>query len=138
MIGYLNIILRLTIWFLLTANLSAANIIIGVCIALLLPRSSAVPGALKDWLRVLWEIIVAIPQAYLEAFELIFRPHTQEKIVTERVKPQRSPGLVFLDIFLITFTPKTIVVKYHEEGWYEVHRITRRERGSRAEEGLKE
>jgi multicomponent Na+:H+ antiporter subunit E len=138
MIGYLNIILRLTIWFLLTANLSAANIIIGVCIALLLPRSSAVPGALKDWLRVLWEIIVAIPQAYLEAFELIFRPHTQEKIVMERVKPQRSPGLVFLDIFLITFTPKTIVVKYHEEGWYEVHRITRRERGSRAEEGLKE
>jgi multicomponent Na+:H+ antiporter subunit E len=138
MIGYLNIILRLTIWFLLTANLSAANIIIGVCIALLLPRSSAVPGALKDWLRVLWEIIVAIPQAYLEAFELIFRPHTQEKIVTEQVKPQRSPGLVFLDIFLITFTPKTIVVKYHEEGWYEVHRITRRERGSRAEEGLKE
>ncbi|GAB4345255.1 MAG: Na+/H+ antiporter subunit E [Leptolyngbyaceae cyanobacterium] len=138
MIGYLNIILRLTIWFLLTANLSAANIIIGVCIALLLPRSRAVPGALKDWLRVLWEIIVAIPQAYLEAFELIFRPHTQEKIVMERVKPQRSPGLVFLDIFLITFTPKTIVVKYHEEGWYEVHRITRRERGSRAEEGLKE
>ncbi|MGC8711855.1 MAG: Na+/H+ antiporter subunit E [Leptodesmis sp.] len=138
MIGYLNIILRLTIWFLLTANLSAANIIIGVCIALLLPRSRAVPGALKDWLRVLWEIIVAIPQAYLEAFELIFRPHTQEKIVMERVKPQRSPGLVFLDIFLITFTPKTIVVKYHEECWYEVHRITRRERGSRAEEGLKE
>lgn len=134
MIGYLNLILRLVIWFLLTANLSAANIIIGVCIALLLPRSRTVPGALKDWLRVLWEIIVAIPQAYLEAFELIFRPHTQEEIVMERVKPRRSPGLVFLDIFLITFTPKTIVVKYHEEGWYEVHRVTRRKRSRGAKE----
>lgn len=126
MIGYLNIILRLVIWFLLTANLSVANIIIGVCVALLLPRSYTNPGVLKDWLRVLWEIVVAIPQAYLEAFELIFRPHTQEVIVMERVKPQRSPGLIFLDIFLITFTPKTIVVKYHEEGWYEVHRLRRR------------
>ncbi|MGI0484148.1 Na+/H+ antiporter subunit E [Pantanalinema rosaneae CENA516] len=128
MIGYLNLILRLVIWFLLTANLSVPNIIMGICVALLLPGCRITPGALKDWLRVLWEIIVAIPQAYLEAVELIVRPHTHEDIVMERVKPRRSPGLVFLDIFLITFTPKTIVLKYHEAGWYEVHRVTRRKR----------
>ncbi len=126
MIGYLEIILRLVIWFLLTANLSVANIIIGVCVALLLPRSPAVPSVLKDWLRVLWEVIVAIPQAYLEAFELIFRPYKHEDVTLERVKPQRSPGLIFLDIFLITFTPKTIVLRYHEAGWYEVHWVRRR------------
>lgn len=128
MIGYLNLILRLVIWFLLTANLSVANIIIGVCVALLLPRCRTAPGALKDWLRVLWEIVVAIPQAYLEAFELIFRPHNQEATTLEQAKPRRSPGLIFLDIFLITFTPKTIVVKYHEAGCYEVHRVQRRKR----------
>ena len=126
MSGYLNIILRLVIWFLLTANLSVANIIIGICVALLLPRGRSVPGALKDWLRVLLKIVIAIPQAYLEAFELILRPHTQEEIVMEQVKQRRSPGLIFLDIFLITFTPKTIVLKYHEDGWYEVHRVTPR------------
>ncbi|KAM3091858.1 Na+/H+ antiporter subunit E [Phormidesmis sp. 146-35] len=126
MIGSLNVMLRLIIWFLLTANLSVANIIIGFCVALLLPHSKTTLGALKDWLRVLWEIVVAIPQAYMEAFELIFRPHTQEDITMERVKQRRSPGLIFLDIFLITFTPKTIVVKYHEAGWYEVHRVQRR------------
>jgi len=125
MSGYLNIILRLVIWFLLTANLSVANIIIGICVALLLPRGRSVPVALKDWLRVLWKTVVAIPQAYLEAFELIFRPHTHEEIVMERVKPRRSPELIFLDIFVITFTPKTIVMKYHEDGWYEVHRVSR-------------
>ena len=128
MIGSLDLILRLTIWFLLTANFSVTNIILGVCVALLLPRSYTAPGALKDWLRVLWEIIVAIPQAYIEAVEMMFRPHQQEAIVTERVKPQRSPGLIFLDIFLITFTPKTIVLKYHEEGWFEVHRVRRRKK----------
>ncbi|XHX78849.1 MAG: cation:proton antiporter [Stenomitos frigidus ULC029] len=134
MISYLNLMLRLIIWFLLTANLSLANIIIGVCVALLLPRRRTAPGALKDWLRVLWEIIVAIPQAYLEAFELMLRPHIEEVVTMERVKPSRvssrgampTPGLIFLDIFLITFTPKTIVLKYHEAGWYEVHRVQRR------------
>jgi len=127
MIEALNIFLRLVIWFLLTANFSVANIIIGICVALLLPHSRTAPGALRDWLRVLWEVIVAIPQAYLEAFELMFHPHQQEEIVMERAKPRRSPGLIFLDIFLITFTPKTIVVKYHEEGWYEVHRVRRKQ-----------
>jgi multicomponent Na+:H+ antiporter subunit E len=123
MIGHL--ILRLSIWFLLTSDLSIANIIIGVSIALLLPRSYTSPEKLKEWLQVLGKIFLAIPQAYLEAIEIIFRPHTQEDVVIERVNPKRSPRLVFLDIFLITFTPKTIVLKYKEEGFYEVHRVRR-------------
>jgi multicomponent Na+:H+ antiporter subunit E len=124
MIG--DIILRLVIWFLLTANFSVANIIIGIIIAFLLPRSSASPERLKDLLKALGKIILAIPQAYREAVELIIHPHNQEEIVMERVKPGRSPGVIFLDIFLITFTPKTTVLKYHEEGWYEVHHVRRR------------
>ncbi len=124
MVGHL--ILRLAIWFLLTANLSLENIIIGVIIAVLLPRSYTEPENLKDWLLLLGKILWAIPQAYLEAFELIFNPHDEEEIIMEKVTTQRSRRLVFLDIFLITFTPKTIVIKYNDNGWYEVHRIRRR------------
>ncbi|MEL6439271.1 MAG: Na+/H+ antiporter subunit E [Cyanobacteria bacterium J06621_8] len=125
-ISALNIVLRLTIWFLLTADFGIGNIIIGIAIALILPRKHITPGRLKDWLRVLWEIVVAIPQAYIEAIQIMLRPHNEEEIVRERVKPRRTPGLVFLDIFLITFTPKTIVTKYDEQGWYEVHKVKRR------------
>ena len=121
MIGHL--ILRLTIWLLLTANVSLTNIIIGVIIALLLPRGKSSPEKLKSWVKVIIKIFVAIPVAFMEAFEIIFRPHNQEEIIMEKVKLNRSPLLVFIDIFLITFTPKTIVLKYHEEGWYEVHHI---------------
>lgn len=121
-----QIILRLVIWFLLTANFTVANIIIGASIALLLPCSSTSPERLKDLLWALGKIIVAIPQAYWEAVQLILRPHTQEEIVMERVQSRRSPGLIFLDIFLITFTPKTTVLKYHDDGWYEVHHVRRR------------
>lgn len=121
-----HIIFRLVIWFLLTANLSVANIIIGVSVAFLLPHGTTSPTRLRDLLRALWKIIRAIPQAYSEAVQLILYPHSQEETIMERVKVRRSPGLIFLDIFLITFTPKTTVLKYHEDGWYEVHRVYRR------------
>lgn len=121
-----DLILRLVIWFLLTANLSLVNIAIGVTIALLLPRSSVAKTRFRDLLWGLGKIIVAIPQAYGEAVQLILQPHTEEEIVMERVQGRRSPGQVFLDIFLITFTPKTTVLNYHEDGWYEVHQVKRR------------
>lgn len=126
MIGALDLLLRLTIWFLLTADLSLANILIGLGIAIALPRSVTRPSAIRDWLHVIWEIIVAIPIAYIEAIEIMVRPHLYEDVVLERVKPNRTPGLIFLDIFLITFTPKTIVLNYREDGWYTVHRVRRR------------
>ena len=126
MIGHF--ILRLTIWFLLTASFSNVNIIIGISIALLLPRGSTSPERLKDLLAALVKIVAAIPRAYGEAIELIIRPHNQEEVFMEHDQPGRSPGLIFLDIFLITFTPKTIVLKYNTEGWYEVHRVCRRKK----------
>lgn len=124
-ITFFNIILRLAIWFLLTADLSLPNIIIGISVAWLLPRKKTSLGALKDWLQVLWEIIIAIPQAYIEAIQIMLHPHNDEVLVCEKIKPRRTPGLIFLDIFLITFTPKTIVLKYHQGGWYEVHLVKR-------------
>jgi len=36
-------------------------------------------------------------------------------------------NLVFLDIFLITFTPKTIVLNCDAQGTYEVHLLKPRE-----------
>jgi multicomponent Na+:H+ antiporter subunit E len=123
-----NLILRLTIWFLLTADFSLPNAIIGLSISLLIPGSYITPEAVKNWLLILGKILWAIPLAYIEAFELILRPHNDEEMVCEKVEERRSHRLVFLDIFLITFTPKTIVVQYHQEGWYEIHRVTRRKK----------
>jgi multicomponent Na+:H+ antiporter subunit E len=126
-ITYLNLILRLTIWFLLTNDFSLPNILIGIAIALILPRGYTSKEKLQDWLKTLWKVIKAIPQAYLEAIEIILRPHNRETIVRQKVKAKRTPGLIFLDIFLITFTPKTIVTKYDDRGWYEVHEVRKNE-----------
>lgn len=131
MIGHF--ILRLIIWFLLTANFGVANILIGVTIALVLPYPSSSPERLKDIVRALGMIVRAIPQSYAEAIELILHPHNQEEVVMERIRARRSPaqpmtstpGLIFLDIFLITFTPKTLVLNYQRDGWYKVHQVRR-------------
>ena len=128
MIAYLDILFKLIIWFLLTADFSLPNVLMGIAIAVLLPRGYTSSGRLKDWLQSFLEIIKAIPQAYMEAVEIMFFPHNKEDIVRERVKPKRTPGLIFLDIFVITFTPKTIVTKYDERGWYEVHHVKRKRR----------
>ncbi len=122
----LSFLLRLLIWLLLSSDLSPLNIFLGVMIALILPNHYTKPEQFKDWLEVLKQLIVAIPQAFWEAIEIMIFPHNHEEMVIEKVKPRRSRILIFLDIFLITFTPKTIVTKYNESGWYDVHRITRR------------
>ncbi|AZB72920.1 Na+/H+ antiporter subunit E [Synechococcus elongatus] len=128
MIGHF--LLRIIIWFLLTANFELPNIIIGIIVALSLPYIPLFKSTdkIQDLLKSLWQIAIAIPQAYLEAFQLILHPHRQEEIVIERIKSERSPRLVFLDIFLITLTPKTVVLKYNEQGWYEVHRVRRKKK----------
>ncbi|MFM7601707.1 MAG: Na+/H+ antiporter subunit E [Pseudanabaena sp.] len=128
MIG--QFILRVVIWFLLTANFSIANIIIGVIICLLMPYYRSVNVSFKDALKGIGRIIQAIPQCYIESFEMIWQPHKYEEVVIEETKHQRSAALVFLEIFLITFTPKTIVLRHNEEGWYVVHHVTKRSRRS--------
>lgn len=128
MIRSLDLLLRLTIWFLLTSDFSLANIAIGLTVALLLPRCRPVESALSDWLLALGEVAIAIPVAYKEAIEIMIRPHNYEDVTLERVKPNRTPGLIFLDIFLITFTPKTVVLNYQKDGCFEVHNVRRRPR----------
>ncbi len=123
MIG--QIILRLTLWLLLTDNFGITNIAIGLLVAFLIPRAGAGRETLQDWWSITKKVLLAIPQAYMEAFEMLFRPHEREEIIREKMPPHRTPLLIFFDIFLITFTPKTIVLKYQENGWYEVHRVRR-------------
>ena len=121
-----QVILRLVIWFLLTANFSISNIMIGLAISLLMPRYRSERIPFKDALQGIGRIMESVPQAYGEALEMIFVPHRFEEVVVEKAKYRRSAALIFLDIFLITFTPKTVVLNHDPEGWYLVHRVCQR------------
>ncbi len=122
---YLNLIFRLVIWFLLTNDFRLPNIILGFVIAFALPFDSPFLGNFREWITIGFKTLKAIPQAYFEAIEIMLKPHNKEGFTREKASNRRSPGLIFMDIFLITFTPKTIVTHYDEDGWYEVHEIKR-------------
>lgn len=127
MATFLNLALTITIWLLVTADLSWPNIVLGAGIGLLLSRMKskrAVP--VKKILSLLWDVVIAIPKAYIEAFEMIFWPHNQEEITTMPGSASRASEVVFLEIFLITFTPKTIVLDQRKGGGYDVHQVVRR------------
>lgn len=118
-----HILLRLVIWLLLTASLSPANLVIGLAAALLIPWGVGARTPVGEVARAMGGILLAIPRAYGEAFSLILRPHPRERVVLEDGAPGRPPGLVFLDIFRMTFTPMTIVLNARKAGGYLVHRI---------------
>ncbi|AFZ46419.1 multisubunit sodium/proton antiporter, MrpE subunit [Cyanobacterium stanieri PCC 7202] len=129
-----SILFRLVIWFLLTADFGITNVIIGVLVALLLPPynifskrdSSNTEEKIHELLTIFKHILIAIPQAYKESIEMIFTPHRHEEVVREAVHPNRSKLLIFLDTYVITFTPKAVVIKYNHRGWYEVHYVRRK------------
>ena len=118
-----TILLRLTLWLLLTANFTGVNLLVGLGVAVLLPGGMRVRRNWAELGRGLGQMLRAIPQAYWEAVEMMVNPHTQEKIQVQAVAPDRTPGLIFLDTFLITFTPKTIVLNYQEPEGYVVHHL---------------
>jgi hypothetical protein len=67
----LSCLFRWLLWFLLTADGSAENLLIGVALAPLLPHARGPRQPLAPLLRALWRALVALPLAYGEALALI-------------------------------------------------------------------
>ncbi|WP_255095150.1 Na+/H+ antiporter subunit E [Synechococcus sp. J7-Johnson] len=120
----LSIAFRLALWCLLTSDLSWLNLLIGLVIALLLPRARSRPMPLGALLLATARSLLAIPQAYLEALRLIFAPAVVEIEASEPATDRALPLLVFLDVFRITLTPFTIVLGLEDDGRrYRIHSL---------------
>lgn len=128
--------MRLLVWCLLTADLEAANLAIGLAVALALPQprpNRTLPPA--QLVRAVLVSLRAVPQAYGEAFQLVLRRPAREQLESTPVewpRQSRNPvhppsALVFLDVFRITLTPLTIALGMEAGGTsYRVHRLEER------------
>ncbi len=117
---------RLLLWFLLTADASATNLLIGLALAVLLPRPRRARGPLRPFLKVLLGSLLAIPRAYGEAVALMLAPAEQERLIDQPAAGLSSPLATFLDVFTITLTPFTIVLGLEDQGGaprYRVHQL---------------
>jgi multicomponent Na+:H+ antiporter subunit E len=128
MAGVILVGLRLLIWLLLSADLEAANVAIGLAVALALPlprRHRQLP--VSELGRSLLASLRAIPLAYLEALQLLWHRPSRELEELQPVKYKAArpvAALVFLDVFRITLTPLTIALGMDAPGRrYRVHRL---------------
>lgn len=117
---------RVLLWFLLTADGSAANLLIGLGLAVVLPRARAARWSLRRMAVVVGQSLVAIPRAYGEAFALMVSPGDREGFTELPSGGIASPLAVFLEVFAITLTPFTIVLGVQSDGQalrYRVHQL---------------
>lgn len=104
---------------------SGQALLIGLVLALLLPRAHSRPLPLRALLRALGRSLLAVPQAYLEALRLIVGREPVEEEISEATTDGTIPLLVFLDVFRITLTPFTIVLGLEDGGRrYRIHALT--------------
>ena len=120
----LSLGLRLMLWFLLTNDHSTSNLMIGLVLALLLPRPSTRSLPLRDLLSALGRILITVPQAYGEALALILSPEAGEREILEPATGRGTPLLMFLEVFRLTLTPFTVVLALEESpARYRIHQL---------------
>ncbi|NQV10634.1 MAG: hypothetical protein HQ527_05665 [Cyanobacteria bacterium] len=121
----LTIGFRLGIWLLLSSDTSQFNLFVGVLLAVALPRSRAIAVAPGLVLGLVWKVIMALPEAYGEAVQMLSQHHGRERLGIVPGSGSRSSLVVFLEVFLITLTPLTIALGRLPDGSYQVHQLER-------------
>lgn len=117
---------RLLLWFLLTADGSAVNLLIGLALAVAMPRARSARWPLRRLLKVLGQSLLAVPKAYLEAAALVLTPSERERFTVVPSSGTSAPLAVFLEVFAITLTPFTIVLGVQSDAnalRYRVHQL---------------
>lgn len=130
----LSCLLRLLLWYLLTADSSAVNLAIGVALALLLPHAQGPRQPLGPLLRALWQALVAVPLAYGEALALIAGGREQERWLEQPASPPSQRLVIFLEVLAITLTPFTLVLglsRVDGRPIYRLHQLRPRPRHGR-------
>lgn len=122
------ILLALGIWMLLTSEFTWMNVMIGlvgsVIASLLHPyRFSAGQLAVLIGLT-LWNL----PKAIWETFLMVLCPHRHETETEEAVRNPENPWAVFCQTFIITLTPRTLVISEEMQGKIRLHIVSRKER----------
>lgn len=123
-----SVLIRLCFWLLLTADIGPANICIGLAAAVLIPKIPGKRVSGKVLTAVLLQGFRAVPVAYLQAADMVIRPHRFEYTERHPIRFGFNPLVVFMEIFLVTFTPKTLVINFDKHRHITVHHIRPKEK----------
>ena len=120
-----QILFRLAVWSLLTANFKISNLIIGILISVILPTVRLPNLKINLMMTEFLKTIIAFPKAIQESIYLIFLSNKKEVFINQEssVPENGSQFINFLDLFRITLTPLSLVTKRKDKNNWRVHII---------------
>ncbi|MFC1762417.1 hypothetical protein ACFL6U_10105 [Planctomycetota bacterium] len=123
-----GILLAFGLWMLLTMDTSWLNGCIGLIAAVLVSWLPKHKFSAVQLLFFILSTLIRLPLVVWEALLIVFLPHRYERITCETLKDTDNPWTVFRQVFLITFTPKLLVISDEDElGQVHTHSLERKE-----------
>lgn len=115
-------VLALILWAALTDSSNISLLIAGFVVSLILDRMFCYQPSWKRLFAFLRRLLPALGRSYKEAFEIMLSLRHENFYVTEKI-PDLSPWKIFMQVFFVTLTPKTISVSVDDRGEMLVHRF---------------
>ena len=121
-------VLALLLWVALTDSTNVSLLIAGFVVSLILDRMFCFRPPWKRLFAFLRRLLPALGRSYREAFEIMLSLRHENFYATEKI-PDLSPWKIFMQVFFVTLTPKTISISVDDREGMLVHHFQEKEEG---------
>lgn len=117
------LLLAFGIWMLFTADLHWSNVVIGLIGSTAAARFCRYRFSAWQLFMLMLSALVRLPLAIWQSILIVFLPYRRERLTLEKMVDTDSPWKVFCQTFLITLTPRSVVIRQLNDGRLEVHHL---------------
>jgi multicomponent Na+:H+ antiporter subunit E len=121
------VLLALGIWMLFTADFSWPNVVVGLFASLLVSMLNRHRFSAWQLACLILTALIRLPWAIWESFLIVVIPHRHERVSFRRISDPENPWAIFCQTFIITFTPRSLVVGEEKNGQLQLHSLEKRE-----------
>lgn len=122
-----TVLFAFVLWLLLTSDFSWGNVSMGLIGALLVSWVPKHRFSVSQLVSLVAGTLLRVPLALWQALYLICNPGLVERVERVPIKNPENPWSCFRQVFLITFTPKSVVISDEQEGQVQLHSLEKEE-----------
>ena len=116
-------ILAFGVWMLLTADFSWVNLIVGALAALLVSFLPIHKFSAWQLVRLIVAVLLRLPMALWESFRMVVGSYPNESSSSVDVEQPENKWAVFCQTFIITFTPRSLVISEEVDEKVDIHSL---------------
>lgn len=115
-------VLGFFLWTAVTGLYEGSCLILGLLVSLFLDHVFLMGSGWVKTFSFTFRTIKVLCKAYLESLKLVFSRSYREGYVTERIQ-NATPWKIFLEVFLVTLTPRTVSVNVDHTDEMLIHKF---------------